>query len=360
MTPSELIIPLIYGIIIGGVWFGITKYIQKKGLFSEYVTIGSWLEMYVKTKNVNFLDSLIKSTTVTKIYKYSTIIGLFLCYVFMFFGVILTIFAVYLSVAAPHLPNKINAPNNILMIPGVTDFVPLTVEVIISLLFLVTIHEIAHGILGRVHGVKIKSAGAILLCIPVGGFVELDEDELNVLPVMGKLQIFAAGITANLMTMVVGLISTVYLISLTTGVAIIKSSPLETVMFWWQSLFSFTVLPILNILSPVSQTLWITQTTSLWLATHTEPFFGYLFLLHLSFWTFWVSFALVFTNTLPLKITDGGQIFEVTSKYLLDKVNLGRYASGLSTNIAIGVLICVCGTFFIPYIYQFIITFTGG
>jgi membrane-associated protease RseP (regulator of RpoE activity) len=332
-------------------WFSIMHFVKKRGWLSDNITVGTGYILWIKTKSVQVLDRIKQPESV---YTGGSTIGLGLVYLIMVIGVIFVFGAAYASVVEPELPSPVNAPNNILLIPGVTDFVPLTVEVIIAMVLLITVHELAHGILARIHNITIKSAGIIWFIVPLGGFVEPDEDEVKAAPVMKRLQVYAAGITANLITLVISFFTTVYLLAQTTGVLLIKATVAETVAFYVKSFTLLFVLPIANVISPNAQTVWIMQDTVSWMPTHIEPFFGYWFLLHLSFWTFWISIALVFTNALPLKFTDGGQIFETTSKWVLEKVNLGQYAEPLSNNIALILLVFICGVFFIPYIYQMV------
>lgn len=333
------------------VWIGIVFVIWKKELFKDYITVGGLATVWIRTKRVKFLDR-IKQPQV--LYQNGSTIGLVLIYGLMILGVAGVCGATYFSVTNPRVPDAIVAPNNILLIPGVTDFVPLSVEVILALIMLVTIHEIAHGILARINNIDIVSAGIIWLVVPVGGFVEPNEEQLQATPPLKRLQVYAAGISANFVTLVIGYVTSVYLISMTTGVSLIKETIPETAEYWYMAFKSLTIIPLINVLRPSANTLWITQNTATWMPTHVEPFFGYWFLLHLAFWMFWISFALVFTNALPLKFTDGGQIFEISSKWALDRINLGRYAAPLSNNVALILLVCVVIVFAVPYIYQLV------
>ncbi len=89
-------------------------------------------------------------------------------------------------------------------IPGL-PFVPL--HGWLSLFIILIIHEGMHGILARRHGFQIKSTGLLLLgFLPIGAFVEPDEDELNKAEPRKALHVFAAGPTANLVTVVIGTI----------------------------------------------------------------------------------------------------------------------------------------------------------
>ena len=76
------------------------------------------------------------------------------------------------------MPDKYNAPQNIFLIPGLNDYIPL-VWGAIGLMVTLVVHELAHAVLCRTEGVGVKSMGALLLgIVPIGGFAEPDEEEL--------------------------------------------------------------------------------------------------------------------------------------------------------------------------------------
>ena len=84
-------------------------------------------------------------------------------------------------------------------VPGYPIFVPLIYAVIAFMILLVS-HEFAHGVLARVHKVKIKSTGIMTFgIIPIGAFVEPDEKELAERPSIEKMRVFSAGSFANLL-----------------------------------------------------------------------------------------------------------------------------------------------------------------
>ncbi len=93
-------------------------------------------------------------------------------------------------------------------IPGVAPVIP-GIDIpflagIMSLAFLLIIHEFSHGILAREAKVKLKSIGLVLLgIIPIGAFVEPDEKEVAKLDAFKQTKILSAGISANFVAMVV-------------------------------------------------------------------------------------------------------------------------------------------------------------
>ena len=74
---------------------------------------------------------------------------------------------------------------------------------IFSIIFIMVVHEFAHGLVARAHRVKVKSTGfaflgAIIPIIP-GAFVEIDEKHLEKQPKYTQLSIFAAGPFVNIL-----------------------------------------------------------------------------------------------------------------------------------------------------------------
>jgi len=73
---------------------------------------------------------------------------------------------------------------------------------IITVLFIMVVHEFAHGLIARAHRVRVKSTGfaflgALVPLVP-GAFVEIDEKHLAKQPKYTQLSIFAAGPFVNL------------------------------------------------------------------------------------------------------------------------------------------------------------------
>ncbi|WP_144796360.1 site-2 protease family protein [Halorubrum depositum] len=113
-------------------------------------------------------------------------------------------FFLILSSAASALntaqPSAIQQPQNFLIIPGVNDFLPLSVapEIIAGLAIAMVVHEGAHGLLCRVEDIDIESMGLVFFTIlPVGAFVEPDEEATQAASRGARARMFAAGVTAN-------------------------------------------------------------------------------------------------------------------------------------------------------------------
>ncbi|MFO7925559.1 MAG: site-2 protease family protein [Halobacteriota archaeon] len=91
-------------------------------------------------------------------------------------------------------------PQDALVIPGVNQFLPweAAIDIVIGLLVGLVVHEGGHGLLCRVEDIDIESMGvAFLAFIPMGAFVQPDEESQKAADRGGKTRMFAAGVTNN-------------------------------------------------------------------------------------------------------------------------------------------------------------------
>ena len=91
-------------------------------------------------------------------------------------------------------------PQDALVIPGVNQFLPwaAAIDIVIGLLVGLVVHEGGHGLLCRVEDIDIDSMGVALFAfIPLGAFVQPDEESQEAADRGGKTRMFAAGVTNN-------------------------------------------------------------------------------------------------------------------------------------------------------------------
>ena len=106
----------------------------------------------------------------------------------------------------PPEPTQVTQPRNFLVIPGVNDFLPLSVapEIVFGLLLGLVVHEGGHGLLCRVENIDIESMGLVTLAVvPVGAFVEPSEESQRSADRGERTRMFAAGVTNNFAVAVV-------------------------------------------------------------------------------------------------------------------------------------------------------------
>jgi membrane-associated protease RseP (regulator of RpoE activity) len=88
-------------------------------------------------------------------------------------------------------------PEMLIGIPGLNPLIPVGYG-IVSLAIAILIHEFSHGILTRVANVRIRSLGIIAILIPIGAFVEPDEQQLTKIAGRKRARVYAVGPMANI------------------------------------------------------------------------------------------------------------------------------------------------------------------
>jgi membrane-associated protease RseP (regulator of RpoE activity) len=114
------------------------------------------------------------------------------------FGIGTFLLLLWEAVLVVEIPTSLApAPQMLIGIPGLNPIIPVGYG-IVALAIAILIHEFSHGILTRVANVRIRSLGIIAVIIPIGAFVEPDEDGLRKLPRGQRSRLYAAGPMANL------------------------------------------------------------------------------------------------------------------------------------------------------------------
>ncbi|MGD0477744.1 MAG: site-2 protease family protein [Nitrososphaerales archaeon] len=82
-------------------------------------------------------------------------------------------------------------------LPGINPYLPI-VDGWLALVFAMVVHEGAHGIVARSLGLPVKSSGLLFfLVIPIGAFVDLDEEALKLAKARDSGRVLAAGAGIN-------------------------------------------------------------------------------------------------------------------------------------------------------------------
>ena len=112
--------------------------------------------------------------------------------------VIIDVLGIYLSPAGAAVASNVRtiSPLANFLLPGINPYLPLSVW--LAVVVAVVIHEAAHGIVARSLGLPIKSAGVLLLLfLPIGAFVEVDDKQLKESRSRDSLRVLAAGSGIN-------------------------------------------------------------------------------------------------------------------------------------------------------------------
>lgn len=170
--------------------------LQSRGLIPGYVRLQGPLTTVHTKRGRAFLNWLARPK---RFWRAWSNIGVGVALVVMVGSFFLFLRAAIATVRNPE-PTAINQPRNFLVIPGVNDFLPLSMapEIIFGLLVGLVVHEGGHGLLCRVEDIDIESMGVVLLAVlPIGAFVEPSEESQKRADRGGRTRMFAAGVTNN-------------------------------------------------------------------------------------------------------------------------------------------------------------------
>ncbi|OPY53942.1 MAG: zinc metallopeptidase RseP [Methanosaeta sp. PtaU1.Bin112] len=153
------------------------------------------------TRGLNLLDYLARPKGFWRLMASA---GIPLVVLSMTYFLMLVLAMTYFMIEEPPMPSSYNAPRNILLIPGLNEYIPF-VWGWIALFVTMVVHEFAHGILSRVEGVRVKSMGIVaVLFAPIAAFVEPDDADLfgskdhpAIVSKGARIRILSAGVISN-------------------------------------------------------------------------------------------------------------------------------------------------------------------
>lgn len=104
-------------------------------------------------------------------------------------------------------------PASILLLPGINPILPIFYGWL-AIIFAIIIHEGAHGIIARNRGLNVKSSGLLFfLIIPIGAFVDVDEEQIAKAKPRDSLRVMAAGVGGNIVAAIVCLIAVLIIVN---------------------------------------------------------------------------------------------------------------------------------------------------
>jgi membrane-associated protease RseP (regulator of RpoE activity) len=97
-------------------------------------------------------------------------------------------------------------PGSVLLLPGINPVLPI-VYGWVAIVCAVMLHEGAHGVVARSAGFRVKSSGLLFfLFVPIGAFVDVDEEQIKKAKPRASSRVMAAGVGANAVVAAVCLI----------------------------------------------------------------------------------------------------------------------------------------------------------
>ncbi len=184
---------IVVGIV--GFWAG-ALILEQRGLLPSQIHVNGPIVTIHTQRGRGFINRL---ATYRRFWRAWANVGIGIALVVMV-AMFLFLFNSALSVLQNPPQSGVTQPRNVLVIPGVNEFLPLSVapEIVLALLVGLVIHEGGHGILCRVGDIDIDSMGvALFTLIPAGAFVQPDEESQQAADRGARTRMFAAGVTNN-------------------------------------------------------------------------------------------------------------------------------------------------------------------
>lgn len=142
----------------------------------------------------------------------------FFYYAMPFLSAATVILLIYEAFLVLSIPRSSAIPlSYAIAIPVINPAIPIVYGVI-GLVVAIALHEGAHGIAARRHNITVRSTGLLWLIIPVGAFVEPDEEETKKAEPKVRGKIFAAGPGMNVALSVIFIVLSLLLASTFVGV----------------------------------------------------------------------------------------------------------------------------------------------
>jgi len=175
----------------------------------KFIVQGKIFVLYKTKLGIKLMDKIAKFSP--RVQKFIGYVGVYVGFVSMVFIFVLVIYGTLKFIFVAGTPPAL-AP----VLPGVKiDGAPdLSFwHWVISIFIVAVIHEFSHGLVARLHKVKILSSGFAFLGPILAAFVEPDEKEMSKKTKMQQLSVFAAGPFSNIVFAGVVLVFIIFVMS---------------------------------------------------------------------------------------------------------------------------------------------------
>lgn len=184
---------LVVAVLIAG-YAALAYYLKTHHIWEDHIVFYGPI-LAIKTDKVGFFDWFARYRRFFRFYGTIGVVMVILVSVVMTAMLFLSLQA---TIVQKPEPSAVNELRNVLAIPGVNDFIPLTIAVLIGLIITMVVHEFGHAILCRIEGIRVRTMGILIPVIPIGAFVEPDEEDQEKTKGLAKMRMFGAGITNNI------------------------------------------------------------------------------------------------------------------------------------------------------------------
>ena len=200
-TPMDAYEGWLIALVLVALWIALVYALYRRGYVKKEggVSLFGPAIMLKTTRGKKFIERIGKH----KIWEVYGYVGLLLSFLVMILVFLLLIWQAYMVTTIP--ASRAPSPVEALGIPGINPIIPIWYG-ILGLIVAIVFHELSHGLLTAFHRLKIVSLGVLLFIVPIGAFVEPDEDELLNAQRIKRMHVFAAGPTTNIVLAIVFLL----------------------------------------------------------------------------------------------------------------------------------------------------------
>ena len=240
-------IPVIVSVIIA--WLVLIYILNRKKILEKHhMSLSGPILLVHTTTGRKTIEKIARK----KIWKGFGNFAVVLCVAVMIFMVVMLCWSASIATQIPE--SMAPSPRMLIGLPIINPIIPLWYG-LLGLIIAMVVHEFSHGILAAFAKVKIKSLGVLFLILPLGAFVEPDEEELKNIKKIKRSRVYAAGPAMNIIVALIcamifswsfmGSVTPVRDGILVTGVE--EGSPAEKIVKPWALITSFNDTEIKNI-----------------------------------------------------------------------------------------------------------------
>ncbi|MFQ6094729.1 MAG: site-2 protease family protein [Candidatus Bathyarchaeia archaeon] len=169
----------------------------------------------VKTRSFMTLYERLGAWKTSRLFSWAALISMPIVAGFGFYLISNTILA-FLTIPEAREAGRKLGPQAYILLPGINPYLPILYGWI-GIIIAIVVHEGAHGVIARSLGFTVRSSGLLFfLAIPVGAFVDVDEEQLESAEAKDSVRVLAAGPGANV---AVALVSLVTILIITSGLS---------------------------------------------------------------------------------------------------------------------------------------------
>lgn len=185
---------LIIIIILTALYFAILVLQLTKRINRDYISLYGPFVMIKTERGKKTIDWIAKKRKFWTIYGNVSVIVVFAAMFLMF------LLLIWQATLVSRIPaDSAPTPQMMIGLPGLNPLIPIWYG-ILGLALAMVFHEFAHGILTRVADTEVKNLGLLYLIVPMGAFVEPDEEAVAKLPRRKRVRMFAVGPATNIFT----------------------------------------------------------------------------------------------------------------------------------------------------------------